>query len=309
MQTFCVTLRPQTAFGSPLLGETLFGQMCWAIRRLYGEDTLEILLDGYDEGQPFAVLSDAMPKGYAPLPTMPSYLWQDDDGTNRKYLKKKAWLPLSALSEDPFSWQVSAKSDDEICPEGLRVEQITVHNTINRMTGTTGKDQFAPYMQPQTWLNVRVPLTVVAVIDETMFSPEQLIETLRYIGLSGFGRDASVGLGKFEIESDLEPLVVDQASATHLTLASCVLGGVPDLVKEKTFYRSKTHFGRHGDELALTGSPFKFPILLTGAGAVVTTATPQTIRYLGRGLKGVSLAQPDAVHQGYSPVLPLLNVF
>ena len=309
MQTFCITLQPQTAFGSPLLGETLFGQMCWAVRRLWGEDQLITLLDGYDEGRPFAVLSDAMPKGYAPLPTMPNFLWQDDDGTNRKYLKKKAWIPMSALGDDPFSWQMSAKSDEEVCPTGLRAEQITMHNTINRLTGTTGNGQFAPFMQPQTWLNTQVPLTVVAVIDESRFSAKQLIEALTYIGLSGFGRDASVGLGKFTVDGEAKALDCQPPSNTHLTLASCVLAGVEGLVPEKTFYRSKTHFGRHGDELALQGTPFKYPILLATAGAVVTTATQQNHAFVGKGLKHVSYAQPEAVHQGYSPVLPLLKVF
>lgn len=309
MQTFCVTLRPQTAFGSPLLGETLFGQMCWTIRRLWGEEALRTLLVGYDDGQPFAVLSDAMPVGFVPLPTMPNYLWQDDDGSNRKYLKKKAWIPFSALAEDPFNWQTSAKSDEEVCPEGLRAEQITLHNTINRMTGTTGKGQFAPFMQPQTWLNTQVPLTVVAVIDESRFSVKQLIEALTYIGLSGFGRDASVGLGKFTVDDEVTTIGPQVPSTTHLTLASCVLAGVEDLVAEKTFYRTKTHFGRHGDELALLGHPFKYPILLATAGAVVTTATPQAQAFVGRGLKQVSYAQSEAVHQGYSPVLPLTQVF
>lgn len=309
MQTFCVTLRPQTAFGSPLLGETLFGQMCWAIRRLYGEGELNTLLSGYDEGRPFAVLSDAMPAGYVPLPSMPNYLWQDDDGSNRKYLKKKAWIPFSALAEDPFNWQTSAKSDEEVCPEGLRAEQINLHNTINRMTGTTGKGQFAPFMQPQTWLNTQVPLTVVAVIDESRFSVKQLIEVLTYIGISGFGRDASVGLGKFTLDGEVKELESQPPSTTHLTLASCALSGIEDLVPEKTFYRTKTHFGRHGDELALVGTPFKYPILLATAGAVITTNASQNQPFVGKGLKHISYAQPEAVHQGYSPVLPLLKVF
>lgn len=50
------TIRPKAPFGSPLLGETLFGQLCWAILRLYGKERLEALLDGYCEGRPFAVV-------------------------------------------------------------------------------------------------------------------------------------------------------------------------------------------------------------------------------------------------------------
>lgn len=69
MQMIRVTLKPVTPFGTPLLGEIFFGQLCWAVHRLYGEDRLVALLDGYADGRPFAVLSDAMPEGFVPLPT------------------------------------------------------------------------------------------------------------------------------------------------------------------------------------------------------------------------------------------------
>lgn len=63
MTTVRLTLQPASAFGTPLLGEILFGQMCWAFVRLYGEERLADLLEGYVDGRPFAVLSDAFPSG------------------------------------------------------------------------------------------------------------------------------------------------------------------------------------------------------------------------------------------------------
>lgn len=73
------TIRPKAPFGSPLLGETLFGQLCWAILRLYGKERLEALLDGYCEGRPFAVVADAFPKGCIPLPALPAQFWAQHD--------------------------------------------------------------------------------------------------------------------------------------------------------------------------------------------------------------------------------------
>ena len=305
MQMIRVTLRPLTAFGTPLLGEVLFGQLCWAVRRLEGEQRLVELLEGYGEGQPFAVLSDAMPEGFVPLPSIPGFFWQNDDGERRKYLKKKTWIPVDALGEDPFTWQETACSDEEVCVGGLRSERTVMHNSINRLTGTTGKGAFAPFMQPQTWLNGCQPLSVYVVIDEGRFTATKLLDALNYMGQAGFGRDASIGLGKFEVDREVEEINEQPAGRTYLTLASSVLSAVPDLVKAETFYRTKTHFGRHGEFLALTGSPFKYPIMLAAAGAVVTTEAPCTLSMIGRGLSGVSAAQPEAVHQGYSPVLPM----
>ena len=72
MNSFRLTLHPRSAFGTPLAGDTLFGQLCWALRHLLGNTRLNTLLDGYTNGQPFAVISDALPKRFLPLPILPS---------------------------------------------------------------------------------------------------------------------------------------------------------------------------------------------------------------------------------------------
>ncbi|MBK6715480.1 MAG: hypothetical protein IPG57_10385 [Burkholderiales bacterium] len=72
MRTFKLTLRPESAFGTPLAGDTLFGHLCWALRWRQGEASLTALLEGYTRGQPFAVLSDALPAGLLPRPNLPA---------------------------------------------------------------------------------------------------------------------------------------------------------------------------------------------------------------------------------------------
>lgn len=309
MITLRLSLAPKTAFGTPLLGETLFGQLCWAVLRLQGEERLEELLEGYCGGRPFVVLSDAFPAGFVPLPALPSFLWQNDDGMNRKYLKKKAWLPVTALGDDPFSWQTSAKTDAEVAAEGIRASTVVVHNTINRMTMTTGKGAFAPFMSAQTRLNPDVPLEVYAVLDEDRMSIEALLDALEYVGLSGYGRDASAGLGKFTISRDPVRLEAPKGSRARLALASCVLASENGVDVDRTFYRVKTHFGRHGEQLATAGQPFKRPILMASCGAVVTFEKPDARPFIGTGVCGISPLQPKAVHQGYSPVLPLSGLY
>ena len=70
MQALRLTLIPQTAFGTPLVGDTLFGHLCWNIAEAYGVARLRDLLDGYTAGAPFLIASDAFPAGYLPLPTL-----------------------------------------------------------------------------------------------------------------------------------------------------------------------------------------------------------------------------------------------
>ena len=75
MDALRLTLTPQTAFGTPLVGDTLFGHLCWGIAEAYGEARLRALLDGYCDGNPCLIASDAFPAGHLPLPTLPSAYW------------------------------------------------------------------------------------------------------------------------------------------------------------------------------------------------------------------------------------------
>ena len=84
MQTYKLNLTLQSAFATPLKGDTLFGQLCWAIRNRLGEDTLTDCLAGYTNSQPFAVVSDAFPEGYFPLPKLPSCFYQLPESQDRK---------------------------------------------------------------------------------------------------------------------------------------------------------------------------------------------------------------------------------
>ena len=47
-----LTLQPQSPFITPLASDTLFGQLCWAIRHRFGEKRLIQLLEGYTHEQP-----------------------------------------------------------------------------------------------------------------------------------------------------------------------------------------------------------------------------------------------------------------
>src|SRR5699024_624779 len=84
MQTLRLTLKPCSAFGTPLKGDTLFGQLCWAIRHRFGETQLTKLLQGYTAGQPFVVISDALPSGFLPRPSLPSMYFESIPLTERK---------------------------------------------------------------------------------------------------------------------------------------------------------------------------------------------------------------------------------
>lgn len=318
MKSYRLTISAATALGTPLLGETLFGSLCWAVVRLFGVERLKELLIGYGEGKPFAVVSDAFPEGYVPLPALPSISWATRAGDDRKYLKKKAWLAVKELLTTPENWQAKALTEAELAATlslsaaggniTLKTHTVRVHNTINRSTLTTGEGMFAPYQQTQMRFHPLMQLAIYVLVDETRFSESELQQAMTFIGLSGFGRDASAGLGKFEVIGAPQEMSLQPASRSRLALASVSLGGITGIVAEKTFYRIKTHFGRHGAELALSGAPFKKPVVLAQAGAVMTFDVPQNASFVGQGITGISSVKPETVHQGYCPVLALADL-
>lgn len=302
MKTYRFTLKILSAFGTPLVGDTLFGQLCWAISHHFGEEKLQKLLKGYAEQRPFAVLSDALPQGYLPLPTLPSRFWAESSETDRKVLKKKQWIALADTSLPLAQWQANAKSEKDLFKKQT-ADQF--HNTIDRQTATTGEGIFAPYTTENIWYQADQLLDLYVVLDEDRLSVNECEILLKAIGLFGFGRDASIGLGKFEVV-DFAPFEYNTPAGAnaYLTLANCSPQNV-DLNAERCFYQLTTRFGRHGDIKALSQNPFKKPLILAKYAAVFSPNKWQEKAFLGNGLTHISYAQQNAVHQGYAPVIPL----
>ncbi|MCL1824422.1 MAG: CRISPR-associated protein Csm7 [Betaproteobacteria bacterium] len=311
MKTFRITLRLLSALGTPLAGDTLFGQLCWILRRQHGNERLNSLLQGYTERQPFAVISDALPHGHLPLPSLPPDTWQVSDNSDRKALKKKRWLPLSALRQ-PFSeWQRSATTDVDL---GESREHPQPHNTINRQTGTTGTGMFAPYTVAQIWLKPGSELDLWLVLDTERITPVEIHDAFVFMGWQGYGRDASIGLGKFELQGELQAqphIEVSDVPNAYLTLGPCAPQG-QGFCPQRSYWNIVPRFGRHGDLAVQSGQPFKRPVLLAKAGSVFWPEhADAACTHIGQGLGGIaapmpiSVVMPETVQQGYCPVVPI----
>jgi CRISPR-associated protein Csm4 len=341
LKIYRIKIKPLSGFGTPLKGDTLFGHFCWQIindEKLCGK-SLEVLLENYQES-PFIVFSSAYPifnienKIYYAFktPDMPPDKIFDLPEDKRERIKKrkefkaKKWM-LIKEDEKFISFKgLEFFSDKELIDKAalnvskellkrLRYEGSKqfirffnqAHNTINRITGTTGEDRFAPFVEEQMVYYPETELALFIGIEESLLNIEQVLSGLRRIGECGFGKDASSGLGKFKVskeeEIDLKSIGSELPNGCY-TLSPCV----PEKnVYSDMFFMPFTRYGKHGDVLAKSGNPFKNPVIMADEGAVFLPKSKEVFNkpYIGQAVKKLSKAEPKTVVQGYSLYIPV----
>lgn len=303
MNTYLFPLQPLSAFGTPLAGDTLFGQLCWAIRERFGEARLANLLGGYTDGSPFLVVSDAFPAGWLPRPQLPDFLLgRDIDPAQRKAARQKTWLPANSAGLPLADWLTQAAALPSV------QHSVLTQNTINRLTGTTGSGLFAPRQVSRIELRGQSGLDLYCVLDSSRLEVAELTQILNDVGQTGYGRDASTGLGKFSLAPPSPCRWTSDRRRHALTLAPCA--PAPAVLEAGAcHYQPLTRFGRHGNLAALSGQPFKRPVLTLRTAAFLTFRDNHAPAFHGTGLGGVrqplSAAIPATVHQGYAPLVPL----
>lgn len=316
METLRIQIHPLTAFGGAIKGDTLFGQICWAIVHRHGEERLQQLLQGYTGGEPFLVCSDAFPHGYLPRPALPLHYYKKIADQDRKEIKKRRWLPLEKIREPLVEWLNYALADQQLLvhvsdhvtdnKRALIISRPQPHNTIHRGMNTTHGGEFAPYTMSQLWFAPGLRLDLWVKFDAERITAAEVGELLGDIGQTGFGRDAGIGLGKYEINSVAPDKLPEQDSANAgMTLAPCAPQGL-GLDAQRCYYEPFTRFGRHGDRAVLSGRPFKNPLLLANTGAILSGLRTYQTGYAGHGLGGksrLSNAIEETVHQGYAPCI------
>lgn len=299
MKLYRVPITPTSHFATKLKGDTLFGQICWAIFYKFGKDRLTELLKAYKKegNRPFLVVSDGFPSGYLPKPKMPSR-FLGEKSEDKKLNRKKLWLRLDELIGGEYT---KAKSDKEI--ENSDANDITIHNALNYKTFHTG-DGFDPHGLTISHLGKK---DIYFLLDESQLKFDDFKEVLEILSDMGYGKKASIGKGRFEYDKDkIELIEVDRSSQLFITLSPFSPRG---LDVKNIYYDPFTRFGKFGAERAYQNA-FKKPILLADSASVVEFDKSEEYQYLGRAISGLSdiPEYSDTVHQGYSIVLPLKGV-
>ncbi len=292
MKLYKTTITPLSNFATSLKGDTLFGQMCWAIRYTFGNERLEALLSNYEDS-PFLVVSDGFASGYLPKPSLPSSLLKEDSD-KKKENRKNIWLTLDQLQNGEFNQAITDKY------VGNQHQTVaTVKNSLNYKTFTTDDSgTFAPYSENESAIT---PKDIYFLISD-VFSKDELTKILQTLSQMGFGKNASIGKGFFSF-SELEEVKLSQGKNTFMTLSPSVLEGQN---LKNSYYEPFTRFGKHGADLA-NKNPFKKPLLLANSGAVIIFEENHTKPHIGKAIKGHSSHQ-NTVHQGYAILIPTKEI-
>lgn len=336
MELYEITIKPASGFGTPLKGDTLFGHVCWQAEDdpdLF-DNALPKLIQCYAQ-TPFAVFSSAFPVIIStparyvlkrPEIPMPKIFPRADSRLQTlkqaKVNKHRKWMVVPKgteidmacaefLTDDAVCRAIAASNPD--CHQAVPTENngalvrtsAQTHNTINRLSGTTGTGVFAPYEKENFYYFPGTVLALLVLVDTELVRIKSIVKTLERIGKWGFGRDASTGMGRFVIQG-YEKMPVSPGTGFYAgyTLAPCV----PDTeMFEKFYFKAFARFGKHGAHLATSRNPFKNPVIMADEAAVVWPKNKSFFEkpYMGKSVSGVSKAMPETVVQGYTPYLPL----
>ena len=199
-------------------------------------------------------------------------------------------------------WQKHAKSNDNIAAD-LISSHSQAHNRINRAIGSTGDARFAPFTSEQNWYAPNSQWQLYLLHDAARISRDELERVLKNLGHSGYGRDASTGLGKYHVDALEESELFQREGNAAMTLAPCCPQG-QDFDSKRSYYQTLTRFGRHGNVQATAGNPFKKPVLMAQTSAVFS-GERHGRAWIGQGISGISTTLPATVHQGYAPAIAL----
>lgn len=323
MKNYLVTLKVHSPLITPILGDTLFGHICWGIVYHEGEKALMNFLEPYDQGNPHLILSNGFPDGMVPVPLLkpkiPSYDLSLEQLQKIKKAKKQKYMPFDYFTDESFKFSEDTLIDQFTKSEAGKSKysfhswnlnyELRFHNTINRITGTTDektkttglysvKELF--YKRARLRFNQFQSTEEVPIINIYICSDldQDRIQTLFKWGLEkGYGADISTGKGNLVFD-DIEPIEFPNTGARAMSLGNFVPGFNETLHNLRADVITK--YGKLGGDFVLYMNPFKKPIVMYQEGA--TFDNPGNKKYVGRLLKDIH-KDKRIRHYAFAPLI------
>lgn len=294
-------LEPRGPFRQIPRSDTLFGAICWGIRRSDGEEELEEVLARFSEGDPPFMISSAFPylgDGSElllpkPISSRPSVeVSEKEDIEAVKKLKRTEYLPAEVFSKvssgelserelfESYKGDISIDGEDYrlssqfLLPDG-RQEPFSKYETpgisVNRLTGSTDGNLFH-----RKGVKFAEDSGMYILADgET----DYVKRGLALMQDEGIGGGSSVGKGHYRFKgprSDSIGIEVGYDS-TFCTLSLCI----PDEDEidgffNEGYYRTETRKGVIENSMTSPDSIWKRKVLAVGEGSVLPPSSEGT---------------------------------
>lgn len=318
------TLEAMSSFNSPLWSDTMSGYFMWLVKYALGEDKMLELIEGFRNGNPPFVLSDAMPQGYLPTPAtlrniLADFLYgqKGEDNQNsllkrtnskdirkiEKKIKKSQWLPKELL----LQWEDNNDITDTICKiyeDNAYPFETTVqpHNSVDRDLWSSGGDGGNYYeMESTVALCRNLDIYAWASDDSVANILDECFAALEY---EGYGADRSTGKGRFKLLS-AETKDVSDMFDKQRQLSMSLSHFFPAKNDPKGFaWNVDVKFGRVGERgygLDVSEGVFKRPVMLLNPGAVFQYSGNN---WIGRSIGDIAYDK-RVIQIGYGLMLPI----
>jgi CRISPR-associated protein Csm4 len=306
MRVYRYTIKPHSAFATPMRSDTLYGQLLCAAAELDGNGGVERLIRQFSDKQPPFVLSSVFPAGKLPLPVLPGIkrsqfkklangkmfetLSQHKTFRKRTTVSVADWLAVSGQLSSLKLFQYYRDKTAGVTG-GEITSSRTMHNSIDRNSNRVLEgglySEEATYFKPGFSYDL-----YVKTADRSSF--ERLFD---HIATTGFGADASSGKGQFDfcVDEGFDDAIFRHQGNAKMSLSVCMAEETRQFSGTWTLF---TKLGKVWNGFGET-NPFKKPFIAFTEGSVFT-AMPDSSYVLSN-----IHSNPDYVQIGLPLLLPL----
>ena len=301
MNLYKIKLKILTPSATPWQSDTLFGHICWQVALGKWEQSIKDFLEPFLNGEPSFVLSDGFPDGLLPRPmqsrTEGKHRFDNlNNYSTAKELNKAKYLAYNDFINVCRGQPLSGSPVPEIWSK-----KEILHAAIDRNTGTTSGEGSlyqteVIYLEEQSFRDI---INIYLLCKSEW--KDKVVELLNQVSMVGYGKDKSVGCGRFaiqEIENADELLKADNQNG--FTTLSSYIPSTDDPTRGR--WKIRTKRGKLG-EGAGGDNPFKTPLIQFEPGAVFAQDNPDL--FYGRMIRDIAPGMPEAVQCCYTIAIPM----
>lgn len=311
MQRICLNFRSSLTSGE-IHSDTLFGALCWGYRNIYGNDSLQSLLEKFDGGEPPFILSSGFPwldyRGertyFYPKPHIKFELWRDKDNIEAqakfnklRYIPEDLFIALTkgVLSADQITlkrysigkkmeWGFSALDKDYIMrldtafprevAEDLRLKGFYKRIEVpgNAINRLTMATDENLYFREEVFL--REESGIFFFLDASTNVVDGLRAALNYLEDRGIGGEISIGKGQFNVISikDFKGFESPQDAFVTLSLYCPTRDELSSFNEDNSWYEPLIRKGKIESTFIKRVNPWKDKLIMFSEGSVFPTS-------------------------------------